>query len=265
MLVLLAALEILAHFSRFKNANASADVILALAAPITLVTAVCGWLLSLGGGYSENLLEWHKWLGTATALGCLLAAILFQRGKIAAYRVTLFITVAILMVAGHLGGSLTHGSDYLTRYAPAPLKQLLGLPATNKSSAEGPQATLSQRPVFSEMIAPLFENKCVNCHGPAKSKGGLRLDSYSALQKGGDDGLIFNPGNASQSELLRRILLPLDADDHMPPEGKPQLNSREIAVLKWWVESGASETNTIAELQPPKDIMNILAAQVRSN
>ena len=69
----------------------------------------------------------------------------------------------------------------------------------------------------------------------------------------------------SWSKLLRRILLPVNDDDHMAPGGKPQLGAREIAELRWWVESGASETNTIAGLRPPKDILNILAAQMQSN
>ena len=131
MLVALAALEMFAWWPRFKNAAASAGFILVLAVPLALITAVCGWLLSLAGGYDDTLLAWHKWLGTVTAVAAVVTAGFFQRGKLFAYRVSLFITVSLLLAAGHLGGSLTHGSDYLTRYAPSPLKKLLGLsPAT---------------------------------------------------------------------------------------------------------------------------------------
>ncbi|HEY2329256.1 MAG TPA: c-type cytochrome domain-containing protein [Verrucomicrobiae bacterium] len=263
MLAALAALEVAARVPRFKNANASAGFILALAAPLAVVTVVCGWLLSLGGGYEENLLAWHKWLGTGTAAGCLVAAILFYRRKFNAYRASLFVTVALLMAAGHLGGSLTHGSDYLARYAPWPLKKLLGATGQEKKqpaiSVKNPQ----QLPVFAGVIAPVFQNKCVNCHGAVKSKGGLRLDSFAAVMKGSKDGLVLKPGGAAQSPLVQRVLLPADNDDHMPPSGKPPLTADEIALLKWWIDAGAVESKTVAELRPPPEILQIIASKAR--
>jgi uncharacterized membrane protein len=260
MLVALAFLELAALMPRFKNANASAGFILAVAAPLAVVTAVCGWLLSLGGGYEENLLAWHKWLGIATAAGCVVTAILFQRGKIPVYRVSLFFTIVLLMVAGHLGGSLTHGSDYLTRYAPWPLKQILGLDG-GKTLPVISVKDASQLPVFAGVIAPIFESKCISCHGAEKSKGGLRLDSFAAVQKGGEDGVVLKPGDTAQSPLAQRISLPMDNDDHMPPAGKPQLTANEIALLKWWIQAGAVENKIVAELQPPPDILSILSVR----
>lgn len=262
MLIALAILEFAAWFPRFKNANASAGFILALATPLAVVTAICGWLLSLGGGYDETLLTWHEWLGISTATGCVVTAILFYRKKFNAYRASLFVTVALLAAAGHLGGSLTHGSDYLTRYAPWPLKQLLGGTVDKKSAPAVSVKSPQQLPVFAGIIAPIFANKCVNCHGPAKSKGDLRLDSFAALMKGGEDGIVLKPGDAAQSPILQRLLLPADDDDHMPPKGKPQLTAEEIALLKWWVDGGASEARTVAELQPPADILKILSAAI---
>jgi len=258
MLVALASLELAALLPRFKNANASAGFILALAAPLAVVTAICGWLLSLGGGYDAQLLAWHKWLGTATAVSCVIAGIFFWCGKFLAYRVTLFATAGVLMVAGHLGGSLTHGSDYLTQYAPAPLKKLLGIATAKKTSAPVSLDGLRKQPVFVGVIAPLLENKCVHCHGAEKSKAGLRLDSFAALQDGSDDGAVLKPGDAAQSLLMQRLLLPADSDDHMPPSGKPQLTAGEIALLKWWVNIGAPETNTLDSLAPPSEVLAAL-------
>jgi len=256
----LAFLELASLLPRFKNANASAGFILLLLTPLAVISAVCGWLLSLGGGYEADLLAWHKWLGTATAVGCVIAAICFQKEKIIAYRLALFVTVALLMVTGHLGGSLTHGSDYLTRYAPWPLKQLLGGKVENTSSVV-PAGDPLREPVFASVILPIFENKCVSCHGPDKSKGGLRMDSFTMMQKGSEDGPVFTPGDAGQSPLVQRVLLPADNDDHMPPTGKPQLTANEIALLKWWVQAGADGGKMLAELQPPPEILSILAAR----
>jgi mono/diheme cytochrome c family protein len=262
MLVALAILEVAAWLPRFKNANASAGYLLVIATPLAIVTVVCGWLLSLGGGYEENILAWHKWLGTGTAAAGLVTAILFYRRKFTAYRASLFITVILLMATGHLGGSLTHGSDYLTRYAPWPLKQLLG--TDNKKSVPGISAKDPQQlPVFAGVIAPIFESKCVSCHGAAKSKAALRFDSFAAVMKGSENGAVLKPGNAAKSLILQRTLLPADSDDHMPPSGKPQLTANEITLLKWWIEAGAAETKTVAELQPPREILQILAAGPR--
>ncbi len=262
MITALAAMEIAARFARFKNAAASAGLILALAAPLAVLTAACGWLLSLAGGYDEDLLAWHKWLGTGTALAAVMTGLLFWRGNVAAYRTSLFGTVILVTAAGHLGGSLTHGSNYLTEYAPAPLKKLFGLPSA--APGAGPvvaPADWRRQPVFAGVIGPIFKNKCTACHGPEKSKGGLRLDSYAAMMKGGEDGLVVSPGNDAQSPLLQRPLLPVDADDHMPPVGKPQLTAGELAVLKWWIAAGAPETNSLASLQPPPEILAALAAR----
>ena len=99
MIVVLAMLELAARIPRFKNAAASAGFILAFVTPLAVVTAGCGWLLSLAGGYEEKLLEWHKWLGLATAAGCVVTAILFRCKKTCAYRTSLFATAAVLMAA----------------------------------------------------------------------------------------------------------------------------------------------------------------------
>ena len=261
MLAALAVLEVAAFIPRFKNANGSAGFILALAAPLSIATAICGWLLSLGGGYDETLLAWHKWLGTVTAVTAVVAAILFWIGKFSAYRASLFATVALLMAAGHLGGSLTHGSDYLTRYAPALVKKILGITAVKETSSTFSINQLRSLPVFSGVIEPIFERKCVNCHGAEKAKGGLRLDSFAALQKGGMDDVAIKSGNAAQSPIVQRALLLIGEDDHMPPDGKPQLTAAEIAVLKWWINAGAPETNTLDSLQPPAEILAALSAK----
>jgi uncharacterized membrane protein len=261
MLAALAALEIAARIPRFKNAAASAGFILALAAPVSVATAACGWLLSLAGGYDETLLAWHKWLGTGTAVAAVVAAILFWRGKFTAYRASLLVAVSLLMVAGHLGGSLTHGSDYLTRYAPEPLKKLLGIaPAKKTAPARSPNELLPL-PVFAGVIEPVFQDKCVSCHGAQKSKGDLRLDSFAAMMRGGKDDIAIKPGDAAQSPLLERALLPADDDDHMPPAGKPQLTAPETALLKWWIDAGAPETNTLGQLRPPPEILAALSAK----
>ncbi len=257
MIVVLSLLEIAAWFPRFHKANASAGFILAIATPLAVVTALCGWLLSLGGGYDEKLLFWHQWLGIATALGCVVMAIFFRLGKHFAYHVSLFTTAAVLGAAGHLGGSLTHGSDYLTQYAPSFVKKILGV-TDEKNSAVATPKNPANNSVFANLILPVLKKNCIGCHGPQKAKAGLRLDSYAALLKGGEHGSALKPGEVAHSLFLKQILLPISSDEHMPPDGKPQPSAEEIALLKWWVESGASDTKTAPELQPPADLLEAI-------
>jgi uncharacterized membrane protein len=261
MMVALAALELAALLPRYKNANASAGFILALAAPLAVVTALCGWLLSQEGGYDETLLAWHQWLGIATAAGCVVTAMLFCSGKSAVYRASLLVTVTVLMAAGHLGGSLTHGSDFLTRYAPWPLNKLLGVASVETIPPAMVVKDPSLLPIFAGVIQPVLAANCTVCHGAKKSKGKLRLDSLAALLKGSEDGVVIKPGDAEQSPLVQRLLLPLASDDHMPPEGKKQPTADEIALLKWWVEADAPETQTVTELKPSADILKIITAR----
>jgi len=109
--------------------------------------------------------------------------------------------------------------------------------------------------VFSDVIQPILNSQCVDCHGAQKHKADLRLDDLANLLKGGQDGPVIQPGRAKESSLLQRMLLPLDADGHMPPEGKPQPTLEQIALLQWWLDSGASTNDTFSELQPQPEIV----------
>jgi len=259
-IVLLAALELLACFPRFPRATGNAGLILALAGPLAGGTALCGWLLSLGGGYESRLLWWHQWTGIGTAAACLAAWLLYRRHRQRAYRWCLFLTLLLLVVAGHFGGSLTHGRGYLVRYAPAPLRALLShgnQPRPNPKN--GPQWPDLQ--VFAGIIQPVLQRDCVPCHGPDKAKAALRLDSLPALLKGGKDGPVVIPGRAAQGELLRRLRLPPEEEDHMPPEGKPQPAQDDLALLEWWIAAGAPGDKTAGQLAPPANVARILAAR----
>ncbi len=91
---------------------------------------------------------------------------------------------------------------------------------------------------FEKRIRPLLEENCIDCHGPKKQKGGLRLDSRAGWQTGGDSGPALVPGKLTQSRLWRAISY-TDRDLKMPPDGK--LGAREMNDLKQWIESGAPD------------------------
>jgi hypothetical protein len=237
-LVLLGILELLAKFPRFKGAAENRRLILGFVAAASLAAALSGWLLSYAGGYDPQLLQWHKWAGFAVAATGTLTFLLSRLGRLRAYRLSLLTTLAILVVASHLGASITHGRDFLVRYAPAPLRSLLG----GKAEAPAAHSTtpdLLQRRVFAEVVQPILLQRCSACHGPEKQKADLRVDSLEALLKGGKSGPALFAGRAHDSPLIQRLRLPINDEDHMPPEGKPQPTPAEITVLEWWIGSGA--------------------------
>lgn len=91
-------------------------------------------------------------------------------------------------------------------------------------------------------IRPLLHNRCIQCHGPVKQQSGLRLDNRASAMKGGLGGAVIVPGKSGESELIRRITSN-DKAEMMPPMGE-RLSSREIALLKAWIDAGANWPET---------------------
>jgi len=93
---------------------------------------------------------------------------------------------------------------------------------------------------FAREIKPILEEACVQCHGPDKQKGKLRLDSKEAWLKGGEDGPVFKAGHPEESDFFHRVTLAEDQDDVMPPKGKADhLTPAQIDRVKRWIAEGA--------------------------
>jgi len=100
-------------------------------------------------------------------------------------------------------------------------------------------------PDFQKEILPLIQSRCVECHGPDKQKGKLRLDTLEAALKGGKDGPAIKAGDADGSPLIQRVSLPKDNDDRMPPEGEP-LTAEQVQLFKDWIADGAKWPEGVA-------------------
>ncbi|MBW3627863.1 MAG: hypothetical protein KY464_01080, partial [Gemmatimonadetes bacterium] len=213
-LILLAAiLEILALVYRpFRVLRHSTAVVLFLGALSAVAAVVAGYLLSLEGGYEPRLVRTHFWLGVSVAASAVVATALkiraqrrHRRGLDRLYAGVLAASVAALLLAGHVGGSLTHGQGYLTQYLPAPLKSALG---PSEAQASRTRITnIDSAYVFRDLVMPVLEARCTSCHNESKVKGGLRLDSPELIMKGGNNGAVIVAGSPDESELLRRITL----------------------------------------------------------
>jgi len=93
---------------------------------------------------------------------------------------------------------------------------------------------------FSTDIQPVLNEHCTSCHGGVKQAGNVSFLARSALlkpAKSGETPLV--PGNASASEIIRRIRTN-DPDDRMPPpEEGPALDETTLANIEAWINEGA--------------------------
>lgn len=88
-------------------------------------------------------------------------------------------------------------------------------------------------------VAPIFAERCVMCHSGDAAPGGLRLDSFDAVLKGGTRGAVVKKGDANGSELVRRIRG--TAQPRMPMTGPPFLSDSQIALIERWVAGGLQQ------------------------
>jgi mono/diheme cytochrome c family protein len=250
LIVLVPVLEIAGAFR--PPLREAAGFVLALAVVACVGTLVLGFLLAYGSGDTGTTVTRHMWGGIALAIGlllCLLARPSWSAGEVSRlYPALLACVMFTLLWTAHQGGSLTHGTNYLTQYMPAPLKRWALLGAVN-AAVPNPDS------VYAKRIHPIFDANCVGCHGASKTEGGLRLDSYEMLLKGGKDGPVLLPRRADNSLLIQRVTLPANNQHFMPAEGRPPLKPDQIASIRAWIEQGASpNANTVAGVSMPAEI-----------
>lgn len=106
---------------------------------------------------------------------------------------------------------------------------------------------------YNRDVRPILANSCFPCHGPDGNtrEAGLRLDIREAALATRDGAPAIVPGDASASELVRRITH-ADPEKRMPPAESPRrISDRDIAVLTRWIEQGANYEGHWAYV-PPK-------------
>jgi hypothetical protein len=140
-----------------------------------------------------------------------------------------------------------------TPTAPVPVPAPTPMP-------EPPPAGDGGKLVFKDLLMPIFEAKCNKCHNEEKSKGDLRMDTHEMLMKGGEaePGKTIIPGKPDESLAISRIMLPLEDDEHMPPEGKDQMTTEETALLRWWIQEGASATQSVKDAKFPAEVKTLV-------
>jgi uncharacterized membrane protein len=253
--ILLGAIfDICSYSKRYSNLQPAVSIALLMGFISAIMACVFGYVLSLSGEYDDVLLRSHGFSGLILAI---ISGILYfaRTGSLKKPRfvsgkwftVLLLSLVLLMSYSGHLGASLTHGSDYITmRTLTAKLREK--------------PTSIDSAMIFEDIIQPILQNKCMQCHRQGKLKGNLSVESLPNLLKGGKNGPAIVAGNAGESELYKRVTLDPDNKDYMPKDGKTPLTANELKLIKWWIEKAhATSGKRMAEFKEADTVRRQLA------
>jgi len=91
---------------------------------------------------------------------------------------------------------------------------------------------------YNTQVKPIFNKKCIACHGGVKAKSNFSLlFREDALKPAKSGKYPIVPGYPGKSEMIRRITNN-DPDERMPYKHDP-LTKEEVSILKKWIKQGA--------------------------
>mgnify|MGYP003774376181 FL=1 len=222
------ALECYCHLKKVPLPLFIRSFSLVATAGFALSSVISGLLLAQGVAYNEEVLSLHRNMGIVFTIGAF--GLLFLHQSKTVWSKKIFfpiygILVLLLTVTGHYGGNITHGEGFL-----------FGLNEVNSSLSI---TSLDNAMVYTDLVKPVLDSKCVACHNDRKTEGGLLMTSPEWLLKGGEHGSIFPNDKDSIGPLLTRVHLPMEEKEHMPPKSKAQLTTQEVTLLEWWIQNNA--------------------------
>ena len=220
-----------------------------------VVAAITGWLLSFSNDYGIEALHDHKQLGILTLVAMLLV-IIYQikapdtKGKLKLSGST--IAIVLISLTGHLGGNLTHGSTYLLEYGPDILKD-----DAQESTLRLREMNPDSLMIYADIIQPLIQRQCLECHNAEENYGGLVLEKYSDLFKEAAHEIPVIAGSPERSEFLKRVSLPLDHEKIMPPK-KGGFGYTDVQILRYWIENGADSLASFNSETMNKELIGLI-------
>ncbi len=247
IIILAFLMECASRLESYKYIKPAIKFVLQIAILTSAVAWFTGWIMPKEGDFDERLVGLHFWFAVSmTATTCLVYFLhITQNSNLKKFYFPMFsLTMLLLTITGHFGGSLTHGEDFLTKPIQKEKKVVV--------------ADVNQLMIYADLIQPIIKKKCYSCHNEGKKKGDLIMTTLEALIKGGEEGPAIVIGNADQSAMIQRVHLPIEDDKHMPPKGKKQLNKKEVQLLQWWINEGAHTDKKIAEIPKDESIETIL-------
>lgn len=250
-LLLATLLQLAGIFPRYKAIRSAVPLSLLAGSLSAIFACLSGYLVSLDGDYNPDTLSNHMWSGIITAVVSFIAWLISIKiiplnflQSVKSLNVSVIMMLVLITIAGHYGGSLTHGSGYIST-------DIL----FEKTKEKKKIANVEEAMVYEDIVHPILQNKCGNCHNNNKKKGKLSMETLELLKKGGKHGVVVKEGKPLESELIKRVLLDPSDEKFMPTDGKPPLTGEETAIIQWWIEkqmTGADQK--LAAAAPPAEI-----------
>ncbi len=103
---------------------------------------------------------------------------------------------------------------------------------------------------FDQHIFPLLDKHCIECHSADDADGGLNMETFAGLMKGGESGAAVAAGKAEESLLVKFLEGRSGVEGKnrfMPPGKREHLKPDEIAIFKQWILAGAKGPSTVAQ------------------
>lgn len=124
--------------------------------------------------------------------------------------------------------------------------------------AASPSALAQDSISYEKQILPLWDTYCLDCHGADDPDGGLALDTFAALMKGGEEGPSVVAGKAEEG-LLVKFLEGRSGrggkNEFMPPGKRDKMKPEEIALIKAWINAGAKGPVVADKPASPREVI----------
>lgn len=243
-LLLAVFFNILSYSKKYNGLKFAESLALLLGFISAIAACIFGYLLSLSGDYDQHLRRNHEFTGILIAIisGILYFSTTSDPKKASlfpnkTFSVILISLIVLVCYCGHMGASLTHGNDYLSI-------ETLMMEVRDKPT------NVANAMIFEDVVQPILQNKCAQCHREGKLKGNLSVGSLHSLYKGGKSGAAIVPGKLTESELYKRVTIDPENKDFMPKDGKPPLTKSEVAIIRWWIDqANATDGKKMSELK----------------
>jgi uncharacterized membrane protein len=125
-----------------------------------------------------------------------------------------------LLIVTVLSACGTQATQTIPDTAPAP---------SNAIASPANSAPVS----FAKNVLPIFESRCVKCHGGEQTRKNLNLKTYASVMTGSSNGVVITPSDAANSLLAKQII-----SGKMPKNGS-KLTPAEIQLIVDWINAGA--------------------------
>ena len=248
----------------FRKFKPHLGLALGMASASGVLAVVFGYFLFLQGDYGsaafsidfeEDKMGVHLWFTMLFVFFTILAFLskLWSRRANRSspfYPFFMFFAAVALGIGAHAGGEKVHpDKDMVGDFVKLVQGESLAGDAVVFSQSYL-EKTAEERLIYSEVVQPILEGKCYECHAPAdknplgrdKIKGKLDMTSVEGLLIGGrsqEDFPNIVPGDAEDSELLIRTELDPDDEEFMPTgkedEVEMHLTDGEKRILSFWI------------------------------